>query len=75
MIRSTTTAGPQVLQVVSTVCEEPPQRMQKRRTALFLLKAREVHKISQVSLDGLVADFTEMRRSSTQYLESEINKI
>ena len=55
--------------------EEPPQWMQKRQTALFLMKAREVHKISQVSLDGLLADFTEMRRSSTQYLESEINKI
>ena len=40
-----------------TVAQEP---FSTRAAALFLLKAKEKHRISQLALDGLVGDFSEI---------------
>ena len=41
----------------------------KKQSALFHLKAKEIHKISQTALDGLIADLT---ISFNQYYHSEL---
>lgn len=58
-----------------TVSGEEPAVMRQRQTALFLMKAHEVRKVSQTSLDWLVANFTEMCRSNAQFLLSELHKL
>ena len=47
-----------------------------KKMALFLLKAREVRKVSQTALDGLLADFTIIIQETFQYLQCpERNRI
>ena len=46
----------------------------KRSTALFTLKAKEVHKVSQKALDGLMEDFTLLIREVTDSLETDVRQ-
>lgn len=41
----------------------------KRKAALLTLKAKHIHKISQMSLDGVLSDFTTMLESTVHHLE------
>lgn len=47
----------------------------KREAALFTLKAKHVHKISQMSLDGVLCDFTTMLELTVRHLEGEVTAI
>ena len=44
-----------------------------KKMALFLLKAREVRKVSQTALDGLLADFTIIIQETSQQLKTDVN--
>ena len=44
-----------------------------KNMALFLLKAKEVRKVSQSSLDGLTSDFTIILQGIIEQLKSDIN--
>ena len=44
----------------------------KREAALFTLKAKHIHKISQRSLNGVLCDFTTMLQSTVDHLEAEV---
>ena len=41
--------------------------------ALLLLKAKEVRKVSQTALDGLLADFTVIIQETVQRLKTDVN--
>ena len=53
---------------VALMSEPSPMDM-KRQAALFLLKAKEIHKVSESALDGLIPDLTIL---FNQYYHSEI---
>ena len=44
-----------------------------KKMAVFLLKAREVRKVSQTALDGLLADFTIIIQETSQQLKTDVN--
>ncbi len=44
------------------------------QAALFLLKARHVHKISQLSLDDLLADISSMIADRVQYIQNKVQQ-
>lgn len=46
---------------------------QKKQLALFLLKAKEVRKVSQVALDGIIEDFTLILQETVSHLREEVN--
>ena len=41
--------------------------------ALFLLKTKEVRKVSQVALDGIIEDFTLILQETIRSLREEVN--
>ena len=45
-------------ELATTYSPHSTYNFSKRMVALFLLKAKEIHKVSQKSLDGIIADFT-----------------
>ena len=45
-----------------------------KNMALFLLKAKEARKVSQMSLDGLTSDFSSILERTTEQLKSNINR-
>jgi len=45
----------------------------KKEMALFLLKAKEVRKVSQSALDGLLSDFSTIVESITRVLKSSVS--
>lgn len=45
----------------------------KKQLALFLLKTREIRKVSQVALDGVIADFTQILRKTVYELKLEVS--
>ena len=53
----------------------PPALLQneKRSSALFLMKTKEINKVSQTCLDGLVEDVTLLLQSKVRTLEAEIS--
>ena len=53
---------------VALMSDPSPMDM-KRQAALFLLKAKEIHKVSQTALDGLIPDLTIL---FNQYYHSEV---
>ena len=55
-----------------TVAQEP---FSTRAAALFLLKAKEKHRISQLALDGLVGDFSEILDSILVYQQMNAFKL
>ena len=44
-----------------------------KKMALLLLKAKEVRKVSQTALDGLLADFTVIIQETVQRLKTDVN--
>ena len=44
----------------------------EQQIALFLLKSKEIRKVSQVSLDGLIDDFTSLLSFKVHTLESNV---
>lgn len=46
---------------------------QKQQMALFLLKTKEIRKVSQVALDGIIEDFTLILQETIQRLREEVN--
>ena len=46
---------------------------QKKQMALFLLKTKEVRKVSQVALDGIIEDFTLILQETIRSLREEVN--
>lgn len=61
---------------VEDVNEERPHIVSNfqhmKQMALFLLKTREVRKVSQVALDGIIADFTQMHERTVNELKLEV---
>ena len=47
----------------------------KKQMALFLLKSREIRKVSQVALDGLIADFTSILQLTVHQLQLDIDAV
>ena len=48
---------------------------EKRVSALFLMKAKEVNKVSQVCLDGLVEDVTSLLQMKVLKLEADVCRV
>ena len=46
---------------------------QKQQMALFLVKTKEIRKVSQVALDGIIEDFTLILQETIQRLREEVN--
>ena len=46
---------------------------QKKRMALFLLKTKEVTKVSQVAVEGIIEDFTLILQETICSLREEVN--
>ena len=58
---------------VSDAVEVRPHDM-KKFLALFLLKAKEVHNLSQRALDGLITDMTILLQQYTVYFKADIER-
>lgn len=46
-----------------------------KRMALFLLKTKEIRKVSQAALDGLIADFTTILQQTIHQVEYEVDAV
>lgn len=61
---------------VSLVEEEVPEKLSKfehmKQMALFLLKTKEVSKVSQVALDSLLADFSLLLQRTVEQLHHDV---
>lgn len=51
---------------------ESPSGFEQKNSALFLLKAREVHKVSQSALNELTTEFTHMSSSELEALRRKV---
>ena len=49
------------------------QRIRMKRIALFLLRAKEVRKVSQTALNGLLEDFSNIVQEIVSQIKSEVN--
>lgn len=59
--------------------DEGPEQLSKfqymKQMSLFLLKNKKVRKVSQVALDGLVADFTSMLQLTINQIKHEVGAV
>ena len=53
----------------------PSTPLSLREAALFLMKAKEIHKISQSSLQGLIGDITTIVQLTSQYLKKSVEAV
>ena len=53
---------------------EEPIVDSKRSAALFVLKAQEIHKVSQIALDDLIAEFSFICSSELNLLQTKVFK-
>ncbi len=58
------------------VCDEDPEDPMidpMKASALFLLKAKEVHKVSQIALDEMTSDFIEICKNGVENLQAKVD--
>ena len=72
LIYSTHTNVPFIISFNLEAMQPNQKQLQERQAALFLLKAKEVHKISQTALDSMISEYSLLIQHTVKQLQSNV---
>ena len=58
--------------LIDGACDDSSEETRKRNAVLFVLKNKEIHKTSQIALNGLISDFTLLTEQTIDCLSSKV---